>query len=74
MEEIAVMSSNPEDPDDTLQRLLSRKKVSQSYSASDVVMLEALNDVRDKQITSRKAKPCPPPAGSRGNRYWFDAR
>ncbi len=73
------MSLNPQSPDDTLNKQLSRKAtINDSYNFTDALSLDELSRVRKRQIESQEQalKPAAarPPMDRRGKSYWFNAR
>ncbi|GEM_PF-6812000 len=73
------MSLNPQSPDDTLNKQLSRKAtITQAYNVTDALSLDELSKVRQRQVDSReqaaKTPAARPPMDRRGKAYWFGAR
>jgi hypothetical protein len=71
------MSSNYESPDDTLQKLLSRRaKLNTSYNVTDALTVDELAKVRQSALSSQAAQQQAPkrPAEGRGRGYWFGHR
>lgn len=70
--------SNPETPDDTLQKLLSRRAaITDAYNVTDALTLDELNRVRKNQLDNRanpKSAPEVRNVDRRGKNYWFGAR
>jgi hypothetical protein len=71
------MSTNPEDPDDTLQKILSRRAhLTNAYNVTDALSLEEMTKIRSQQLKSQEKaqRPTPPRDTTRAKTYWFDKR